>query len=497
MNKFIIYLFLLFAMQAAGQNRNSVWCFGDSALIDFGDTSNLIIGSCGLDTRGSCASISDQTGQLLFYAFTRAGSGTFTTLVFDTSDNLMQNGDLIMGEGWYNELVIIPNPFNDSTYYLFSIGVAGIYGLSYSIIDMRLNGGLGAVTSKNNMLQTFPIVDCLNAVKHGNGRDWWIIFRRDPTFVASDEFLTYLVTPSGVTNYTVQNVGGYIYSNNGDIVFAPSGNKFLSMNPAGLVEILNFDRCTGIITLDKHIEDNVLTPPSHNLWHAAFSPDESKLYITALDTTTYLYQYNLNASNITASKDTLWSINFPHYVGGGLKLAPDNRIYMASWYDNEMMFPYPYPDSVYNLYNMNLSVIDQPDSLGAACDFQPYSFYLGGKRTYLGLPNNPDYELGPLAGSPCDTLVGIGEFPAINSAAIHVFYHSSWEKVFINASDLKGNDGVLMMYDMQGMVIYSEDMRIQNGYYTKDLSMIGNAKGTYVVVVQTEKEQLVKKFVVE
>ncbi|MBL0341878.1 MAG: hypothetical protein IPP71_13625 [Bacteroidetes bacterium] len=58
-------------------------------------------------------------------------------------------------------------------------------------------------------------------------------------------------------------------------------------------------------------------------------------------------------------------------------------------------FPYPYPD-IYNMYNMNLSVINQPDSLGATCDFQPYSFYLGGKRTYVGLPNNPDYELGPL-----------------------------------------------------------------------------------------------------
>ncbi len=122
---------------------------------------------------------------------------------------------------------------------------------------------------------------------------------------------------------------------------------------------------------------------------------------------------------------------------------------------------------------------------------------MGGNRCYSGLPNNPDYDLGPLAGSPCDTLVGISEIPAINSAAIHVFYHSAWEKVFINASGLQGNAGMLMVYDMQGKVIYSEEMRIQNGYYTKDLSMIGNAKGTYVVVVQTEKERLVKKFVVE
>ncbi|MBK8846993.1 MAG: hypothetical protein IPO27_10775 [Bacteroidetes bacterium] len=65
---------------------------------------------------------------------------------------------------------------------------------------------------------------------------------------------------------------------------------------------------------------------------------------------------------------------------------------------------YPYQDSMRNYINENLSVINEPDSLGAKCDYQPFSFYLGGKRTYYGLPNNPNYELGPLLGSACDTL---------------------------------------------------------------------------------------------
>ena len=47
---------------------------------------------------------------------------------------------------------------------------------------------------------------------------------------------------------------------------------------------------------------------------------------------------------------------------------------------------------------MNLSVIHQPNELGALCDFRLYNFYLGGHRSYHGLPNNPNYELGPLAG---------------------------------------------------------------------------------------------------
>jgi len=388
------------------QNRNSVWCFGDSAGIDFSSGIPVTFSSS-VDGRGSCVSIADSNGQLLFYAATMrayASNTEMATFVFDRNHDIMLNGDSIVGRLWYQELVIIPNPANDSTYYLFSISITDTFGIVYSVIDMRLNNGLGAVTVKNVQLQSFPLVDCLNAVKHGNGRDWWVIFRRDPQFNPSNEFLTYLINPSGISNYTQQNVGGPIYSNNADIAFSHSGNKVAVTSYNGLIEILNFDRCTGQLTLQHHIQTGVLVSPTPALWSVAFSPDESKLYISNCDTTTYLFQYDLNAANIATSKDTLWTISSPKYVGGGLKLAPDNKIYMSSWYDNQLMFPYPYPDTVYNMYNMNLSVINQPDSLGSACDFQPYSFYLGGKRTYLGLPNNPDYELGAVTGSACDTL---------------------------------------------------------------------------------------------
>jgi hypothetical protein len=131
------------------------------------------------------------------------------------------------------------------------------------------------------------------------------------------------------------------------------------------------------------------------------------------------------------------------------------------------------------------------------CDFQPYSFNLGGKRTYLGLPNNPDYDLPALVGSPCDTLVSIGEAPPIQQAALNVFYHNAWEKAFINASNLKGENGKLLVYDMQGKIIHQEPLRIQNGYYTKNLSMQGKAHGVYLVIVQTEEERIARKMIIE
>ncbi|MBK9423420.1 MAG: T9SS type A sorting domain-containing protein [Bacteroidetes bacterium] len=53
------------------------------------------------------------------------------------------------------------------------------------------------------------------------------------------------------------------------------------------------------------------------------------------------------------------------------------------------------------------------------------------------------------------------------------------------------------MYDMQGKIAHSEPLRIQNGYYTKDLSMIGKADGVYLIVLETELERLVKKMMID
>ena len=107
----------------------------------------------------------------------------------------------------------------------------------------------------------------------------------------------------------------------------------------------------------------------------------------------------MQAANIPGSADTLWQTNTITNQFGQVKLAPDNKIYLTTWYNNGMQTNFPYADTMTNVFNSYLSVVNEPDSLGTACDFQPYSFYLGGKRTYLGLPNNPDYDLPALAGS--------------------------------------------------------------------------------------------------
>jgi hypothetical protein len=45
----------------------------------------------------------------------------------------------------------------------------------YSIIDMEMDGGNGAVLSSNNILSDGHL-EPFTAVRHGNGRDWWLVF---------------------------------------------------------------------------------------------------------------------------------------------------------------------------------------------------------------------------------------------------------------------------------------------------------------------------------
>ncbi len=497
----IIFLLLLSCVPLQAQ-RGNVWCFGDSAALDFNGGAP-VPSSSSVVSRGSCVSIADTSGDLLFYAHTRSGvSGSTTGYIYNSSHQQLLDGDSIAGDGWYQEMVIIPNPADDSIYYLFSVGVTIPFGLMYSMIDMRGDGGLGAVTQKNVQLLNFLMVDCILAIKHGNGRDWWLMVRPSPVGQPTENntWLIYVISPNGILALTPQNIGNLNGTNIGKIAISPDASKICFTNLGGIIELFDYDRCTGILSSTQTIEPPLSIGPYPYYWSSEFSFSGQYLYVSSTtQTVSKLWQYDIWSANILTTKTLVWQTTGPPFTAGALKRGPDNKIYFScAWVPPNGSNNYPYDSSMYYTENMNLSVINSPDSAGLACDFQPWSFYLGGKRTYWGLPNNPDYDLGPLAGSPCDTLVSQNELAgAAAVGSLHVFYHTAWEKAFINASNLKGKTGILLVYDMQGKVVLSEPLRVQQGYYTRDLSMMGRADGVYLVVVETELERLVKKMVIE
>jgi len=146
MKRFTFFL-LLIPFFSSAQFRNSIWCFGDSAMVDFTDTANITIGSSILRTRGSCATISDSVGNLLFYAgydadvYTIGGPPYQNGEILNRLHQTMLNGDSIQIQLWYREAVIVNHPGNNNLYYVFTLGVTGGSGFFYSLVDMSLDSG--------------------------------------------------------------------------------------------------------------------------------------------------------------------------------------------------------------------------------------------------------------------------------------------------------------------------------------------------------------------
>jgi hypothetical protein len=102
-----------------------------------------------------------------------------------------------------NSVLITPMPDNEKIYQIFhwdyeAFNVRqpggsqfGPLHLYHTVVDMSQNNGLGQVVSKNNLILADTLSSCaLQAVRHANGRDWWILA---PEF--SGNCLRYCSTP--------------------------------------------------------------------------------------------------------------------------------------------------------------------------------------------------------------------------------------------------------------------------------------------------------------
>jgi hypothetical protein len=432
--RLLIYIFLFsFSISVNGQNRNSFWCFGDSAGINFSDIDNPIPISSSMRSMGSCASIADKNGNLLFYCGKVTSQACDNGIVWNRNNEIMSNGDDLNVSAWYHEFLIIPNPGDSNLYYLIHEEVSCLVGLYYSIVDMEADNGLGEVTQKNHFLGCC-VFDALSAVKHGNGRDWWLITLKYSNGAPSNEFQLYLISPNGISNPITQNIGAFSISSAADITFSKDGSKMMVSSVPGLIEVFDFDRCTGVLSNFQLIE-----PELHSTDYIAsntISPNNRFAYVSSNWDTSYVIQYDLTANPINSSADTVGTFYWPLTTTGALRIGPDDKIYLSNLANNNLVYPYPYQDTMYSIYNMYLGVVNYPDSSGLACDFQPYSFFLGGKRTYYGLPNNPNYELGPLTGTLCDSLIGINE-EEINNRYFDISPNPSRETITISL--LKNN----------------------------------------------------------
>ena len=232
-----VIISLYSATPLSAQKQGNQWCFGDSAGVDWTDPQNPQFFVSSSEYRGSCASISDNVGNLLFYCANRISDGSICSTtkmnhIYNRYHEVMEDGACLPGNGWFNEHTIIPAPSSDSLFYVFSVDMR--FSLSYNVIDISVNQGLGKVIERDHQLVAFAegshFVTSITTVKHGNGRDWWVIAKSGGGAVYNGDlplqYYIFLVTPSGVfTTYRaaegsyISNIVQLLFNHQGKILF--------------------------------------------------------------------------------------------------------------------------------------------------------------------------------------------------------------------------------------------------------------------------------------
>ncbi|MBI1191825.1 MAG: hypothetical protein GC205_01435 [Bacteroidetes bacterium] len=403
-NWFTVWLLLgmfFIPLMSFAQGRTANWIFGDGYHVKFAGVEPEVLPFIeGFEAYEGASCISDKNGNLLFYSNTvRIWNAHFQPLF--NSDTLPAL-NVPPSSSKTNGTIFLPWPGDSTDRFFAFFQMNDLDNRLYcSNIDRQLDGGLGGILDefKNVLVWDWPVFEQLSAVKHANGRDWWLIVRR--ATAGNDEFQIGLLTKNGILNMGSQSTGfrGGIA---GELVSSKSGSKLALTTTNDVcfplpptIGLYDFDRCSGIIDFIDTIRTRECYVTSYGL---AFSESEQMLYYS---TNNRISLYQINTLHEELSDTLIFSLSGSSYflhAGGQLQFSNNsNDIYMAM----------AGPDFGTGVGGViyHLAVIREPELTGRACDLDTFGLYLNGRQnSTLSLPNFPNYDLGPLVGSPCDTL---------------------------------------------------------------------------------------------
>jgi hypothetical protein len=382
----VIILQLIMVQSLFSQHQADNWIFAQWAGLKFNSGQPVAYLPVGTgDSFGNGTIMSDSLGNLLFFS-----NGD---RVWNKNGEIMENGDsLLPGVCWDQSAISFPRPGLNTQYYLFTVSDWNSpKGLYYSIIDISLDGGLGALTNvKNIKLEAaFWAHDHQFVTKSRSGDSYWVVTR----LYNDDRYASFLVDEQGVDTIPVYSPTGifreFTTNDNGNIKISYNKKYLVTGHRGGGYEVQkhylkSFEVCTfndetgeiGYLYMVNKKNVGGWYDPSYC---CEFSPDSKYLYLTFeggdLGTELgYLYQYDMQyIEDSTAFVNS--AVEISNVSGTNIQLSNDGKIYTSV----------PSNDIPNNQYY--IGVINKPWEKGLNCDFDPNGIYLLGRDCQWNLPN--------------------------------------------------------------------------------------------------------------
>jgi PKD-like domain len=348
------------AVRAWGQ-ANTNWVFGQRAWLQFQSSGPVAVSGAVMATQEGSATLSNPTGQLLLY--------TDGTKAWNATHNVVAGGSSLGGGGSSTQsAIIVPRPAGPAVkactqYYIFAVSEMNQNGVPQTLSHAEYDVGSGTIVAGPTVLKS-NVSEKLAAIPNSSNNAYWVVVKgfADPTTSVNGEYYVYRVSSGGVTlAHTI--VVGTPHSvpwvaSAGQMQFSPDGTRLAVAVNTKFVEILGFNRATGMIgPVVKTISATGTNSPfvKSSVYGLEWSPNSQYLYVTTLQAPSAIFQYDIQQNLWTPLKT---STNTGGYEFGQLQLGPDGKVYVAREFQTSLaVIDNPNLPGMLSLNNGNLSFV--------------------------------------------------------------------------------------------------------------------------------------------